>query len=69
MTERVPMIEAAAAEGCHIYCEKPRAERAHPLQGCGDPDQLRRGRARRRQQLAAGQNRRFPLDGLHYSRR
>ena len=23
VTERVPMIEAAAAAGCHIYCEKP----------------------------------------------
>ena len=23
VTERVPMIEAAAAMGCHIYCEKP----------------------------------------------
>jgi predicted dehydrogenase len=23
VTERVPMIEAAAAVGCHIYCEKP----------------------------------------------
>ena len=23
VTERVPMIEAAAATGCHIYCEKP----------------------------------------------
>ena len=23
ITERVPMIEAAAAAGCHIYCEKP----------------------------------------------
>jgi predicted dehydrogenase len=33
VTERVPMIGAAAAAGCHIYCEKPLAERAHPLQG------------------------------------
>ena len=23
VTDRVPMIEAAAAAGCHIYCEKP----------------------------------------------
>lgn len=26
-TERVPMVEAAAAAGCHIYCEKPFAAR------------------------------------------
>ena len=25
VTERVPMVEAAAAAGCHIYCEKPAA--------------------------------------------
>ncbi|MBW3541852.1 MAG: Gfo/Idh/MocA family oxidoreductase [Planctomycetes bacterium] len=25
VTERVPMVEAAAAAGCHIYCEKPLA--------------------------------------------
>ena len=25
VTERVPMVEAAAASGCHVYCEKPAA--------------------------------------------
>ncbi len=25
VTERVPMVESAAAAGCHIYCEKPAA--------------------------------------------